>query len=250
MNNRILFIALAAIVLCSCGMRGAMETTYVPEMDTIIISDSIALIRTKMHQYTCENGLVRTFYDVHGLLLKSDSELWDHYIYCVEESDFEGNKFRQVYPHWSEATLMLKEGLPDNEGYFHPYYFLPSPDGKNLFVVTRDYGCGRGGEGDCNLQMIDCETLEVAYICGFVTITVLKEGFVVEQGRVINAETATCVADQLYYSHEEYINWSGEVTRVSKIEWGYHKNELYAKLLAIYRNQSGIINGFYGPYED
>ncbi|MCR5850560.1 MAG: hypothetical protein K6G92_07590 [Bacteroidaceae bacterium] len=204
-------------LLFSCVQRTANNNG---QADSILSNtesvDTLSETRINdFYTYTCADGHKRVFGDMcricdgyeagHVLIAREDNQdsiLYVHlryqrYHYEPEDSDY--------YAYIGS--------IPDLSHY------TVSRDKKSLYVVTRVHANSNGWVTEYQLFKVDCETLEAKFICECAAIAVTDKGFTIAVARIINEDTATCSADEIWVMHDEYLDWNGNVTSVSKQEY-------------------------------
>ena len=124
---------------------------------------------------------------------------------------------RLLYPRYEDA--------PDYYAYIggcpRPFYTLPSPDGKYLYVVTGVHANSNGWISEYQLFKVNCETFDAKYICECAAIAVVNDGFVIAKARLTNEDTATCTADEIRVMHDEHLDWNGKIISIDEAEYDY-----------------------------
>lgn len=186
--------------------------------------------------YTCKDGQSRVFVDVFYHVADSYFEEY-HGLYAVDDNPRDTTFIRLKYPRYEddEDFFSYIGGIPNYLLYY------PGHDNKSLYVVTRANANSNGWTTEYQLFIVNCETLEAKYICDFAAIATTDEGFRIAVTRLTNEDTATCTADEIWVMHDEYLDWSGNVIRVDKVEYDYEA--MKKKYL---RGEYTYVKGFYG----
>ena len=191
------FITVLVITFASCGKIHTQESSNdgaISNWDTI-------------YTYSCQNGCTRTFCDTYCS--------GNHFLFAMDKNDFKDAHLVDLVYHRYDSTNFLEDGNPCALSY------LPSPDGRYLYIVTRVFANSNGWTTEYQLFKVDCETLDAKFICDCAAIAVIDAGFVVAQARLTNRETATCTADEIWIMHDVYFDWEGRLTRISSEEYDY-----------------------------
>ena len=189
-------ITVLAITFASYGKKYSSES---------ISNDSSVSHWDSIYTYRCTNNLSRVFYDVHGS--------GNHFLYALDNNDYKDAHLVDLVYHRYDSTNFLKDGNPCTLSY------LPSPDGRYLYIVTRIFANSNGWTTEYQLFMVDCEILEARFICDCAAIAATNTGFVVAQARLTNRETSTCTAEEIWVMHDVYFDWKGKLNRISSEEY-------------------------------
>lgn len=205
---KISVVVLLALFFASCGntqsnssiakaTEGNPDTTFygpVSHWDTI-------------YTYICDSGYTRVFCDVYGS--------WYHHLFVSNENASKDVDLVELVYHRYDSTNFLEDGNPC------AFSYTISPDGENLYLVTRVFANSNGWTTEYQLFKVNCETLEAKFICDCAAMAVTENGFTVAQARLTNRDEATCNAEQIYVMHDEFLDWDGNVLRVSNEEYDY-----------------------------
>lgn len=226
---RALIYSIIVLFLYSCGQdksnRIVQQTMSSNEETDTIVPDTLSSdsvppqIFTDFYTYTCKDGHKRVFFDYcwnkgefwegHALLVRNDN--------TPDESQF----ITLAYQRYNDAPDFFAEigGIP---GLSH---YTVSKDKRYLYVVTRVHANSNGWTTEYQLFKVDCETLDAQFVCECAAIASVDTGFIIAVARITNEDTATCTADEIWVMHDEYLDWDGNVTKVSKQEYSYKAME-------------------------
>lgn len=248
MNKSILFALAAVLVItfvsCSKQVSENQEQTtpvachVTPCTSNPTIDDDTlpeGWIVDTLYTYTRKDGSNRLFLDV----FYNVPGYWENYhgLYAVDDNPSDTTYVLLKYPRYKDVEDFFSYigGVPDH------LLYLPCEDNKSLYVITRVNANSNGWVSEYQLFIVNMETLEQKYIAEFAAIEATEEGFRIAVARLTNEETATCTADEDWVMHDEYLDWSGKVTRVDSAEYDYPTlNDKYLN------GQYTLVRGFYG----
>lgn len=205
-------------LLFSCVQRTANNNEQADSLTTETQSvDTFTGVRINdFYTYTCVDGHKRVFCDWCDICNGYES---GHALIARDE----GNEDPIQYVHL--RYLRYPEDPEDSD--FFPYFgsipdlshYIVSSDKKTLYVVTGVHANSNGWTREYQLFKVDCETLKAKFICDCAAIAATDNGFTIAVARLTNEEAATCTADEIWVMHDEYLDWNGNITRVSKQEY-------------------------------
>ena len=251
MKTIIIFALNIALIIsfASCNARHTTSPQRAVERKTTDSLDNKAhheWIYNTLYSIVLQDGRRRTFVDVyshisdyredyHALFAIDENPIWD-----LSRKHMDTTFIYTKYPRYEdiEDFFYYIGGIPNH------ILYLPSPDNKSLYIVTRVNANSNGWITEYQLFIVDCETLKARFIRDFAAIAVTANGFSIAVARLTNRETATCTAEEIWVMHDEYLDWNGNVVNVSKKEYDYKKMKR--------KYQSGeytFVKGFHGTIE-
>lgn len=226
-------IALLAFALVACNKPA--NTTSVeeqPKEDTVWLSDTEYFIEKNIYNFTCADGHKRTFYD----LCFASEYYMGHYLGAQDNEDSKTNHFLSLEYQRYEDDPDFFEYIGGCPVRFH---YFTSPDKNYLYIITGVMANSNGWTSEYQLFKVNCETEEVQFICDCAAITVNKNGFTVARASLTNEDEATCTAEEIWVMHDEYLDWNGNVLRVSNDEYDY--DAMVSKYM---HDDSSFLKGF------
>lgn len=214
-THKLSVIALLAFAFVACNKPA--NTTSVeeqPKVDTVWLSDTEYFIEKKIYNFTCADGHQRAFYD---LCFASEYNM-GHYLGAQDNEDSKTNHFLSLEYQRYEDDPDFFEYIGGCPVRFH---YITSQDKNYLYIVTGVMANSNGWTSEYQLFKVNCETEEVQFICECAAIAVNKNGFTVARARLTNEDEATCTAEEIWVMHDEYMDWDGNVVRVSNEEYDY-----------------------------
>ena len=175
-------------------------------------------VYTEFYTYTCEDRHSRSFGDMRWPWYFSE----DRHILYVDDEKKNGKEYIYlVYGRYEDVPDYFDYlgGIPDMSHY------RVSKNKRYLYVVTRVHANSNGWTTEYQLFLVNCETLESKFLCECAAIAATENGFTIAVARLTNEDTARGTAEEIWVMHDEYLDWSGNVTRVSKREYSYEVME-------------------------
>lgn len=219
---KISVVVLLSFAFIACNKPAKAPAKQQPQLveeqstaDTVHISDTVSFIEKKIYTFICADGHKRAFYDIY----------WDRdgseFAHDLGVQDNDDSKTNRILP----LVYQRYEDVPDFFAFIggcpKQFRYTISPDKKYLYIVTCVMANSNGWTSEYQLFKVNCETEDIKFICDCAAMAVTDSGFTVVQARLTNRDEARCNADMIYVMHDEFLDWDGNVVRVSDEEYDY-----------------------------
>ena len=126
-------IILLALFLVSCGKSQSSISCEKPIQDAPDTTSQGPVSHwDTIYTYKCKDGHSHIFCDVYGAS-------WQyHLLFSSDENGYEDVQRVELVYHRYDSTNFLEEGNPC------AFYYLPSPNRKNLYIITRVFANSNG----------------------------------------------------------------------------------------------------------
>lgn len=221
MRGIIYILILLFFLSCGQGKNRITQATSCNEETDSIVADSMSsdsvppYVSTDFYTYTCKDGHKRVFYRVCW----NKGDFWESNALFVRNENIsdESQFIPLAYQRYDDDQdfFTVLGGIP---GLSH---YTVSKDKRYLYVVTEAHANSNGWITEYQLLKVDCETLDAEFICECAAIASTDIGFIIAVARLTNEDTARGTADEIWVMHDEYLDWDGNVIKVSKQEYYY-----------------------------
>ena len=204
----ILFALTISALFFSCSNSAPKVEHAVSHVEPLNMQGVYHSAKHPMHNYTCENGDTRVFYDM--LLMKEGELSGIHELVIRDNDDMTTDSLLPlVYPKFKKRPdlFFIKAGCPTQ------LYYRISPDNKYIYIVTCYMAKHDGQKSEFQLFKVNCETKESQFLYDYIAIKATDNGFIMAKVRASKNET--------WLMHNEYIDWDGEITHIESSEYDY-----------------------------
>lgn len=149
-----------------------------------------------LHVYTAKNGIKKEFYQCESKSL--------YQLLCREVGTDHITWIQTLYDRYNEPGYEYYQ-----YGTEGPFLYTTSPDNSNLYVLADIHPNSNGWVTKHQLFKIDCESLSATIIADCAGIEATPNGFTIAECRLVNEDTSTSIADQIWLIHDVQIDWNG-----------------------------------------
>lgn len=202
-------VLLSVILFCfsSCvnnpfhSVDQSLQTTQIQDLEIVQSSHPDTILIVKL-----SDGKIHEFYQVTS----------DHYnLYTKIKGEDSTEVISFAYYRYEDYEPFY------TDGFYIPIHYVVSQDKRYIYIATSIMANSNGWISDYQIFRVDVESKKTKLITECAAIKAVSDGFIVAQARLTNE--GVCVADEIWYMHDEKINFDGKVIDVSDKEYDSFK---------------------------